>query len=130
MITSQWDPWHTLRQNQAAYKKEKEALAHEVLGSLGNVWPGLEKDVEMTDVATPYTWWRYTLNRKGAFEGFAVTHEAVYTKMYRTLPGVDNLFLAGQWNSPGGGVIPTFMTGRHAVMLMCNKVGRKFMTIR
>ena len=128
MITSQWDPWHTLRQNEAAYKKEKEALAQQVLESLGSVWPGLEKDVEMIDVATPHTWWRYTLNRMGAFEGFAVTHEAVYTKMYRTLPGLDNLFLAGQWNSPGGGVLPTFMTGRHAVMLMCKKNSRPFKT--
>jgi len=129
MIMSQWDPWHTLRQNEAAYKKEKEALARQIIESLGHVWPGLEKDVDMTDVATPHTWWRYTLNRKGAFEGFAVTHETVYTKMYRTLPGLDNLFLAGQWNSPGGGVIPSFMTGKHAVMLMCKQAGRKFTTM-
>jgi len=129
MISSQWDPWHTLRRNEDAYRKEKEALSRQVLESLGHIWPGLDKDVEMTDVATPHTWWRYTLNRKGAFEGFAVTHTAINTKIYRTLPGLDNFYLAGQWNSPGGGGLPTFMTGRHAVILMCKHTGRKFTTV-
>jgi hypothetical protein len=28
----------------------------------------------------------------------------------------------------GAGMIPTFMTGRHAVMLMCKQTGRTFKT--
>lgn len=36
-----------------------ERLAH---------YPGISSQLEMIDVATPYAWWRYTRNHKGAYE--------------------------------------------------------------
>ena len=33
---------------------------------------------------------------------------------------------AGQWVLPGGGVIPSLMTGKHAAMLLCRQDGKKF----
>jgi hypothetical protein len=36
--------------------------------------------------------------------------------------------MAGQWVSPGGGVIPALVTGKHAVMLLCHQDGKKFET--
>jgi phytoene desaturase len=52
--------------NREAYDGEKERLANEFLSSLETYWPGISSQVEMTDVAIPYNFWRYTLNRKGA----------------------------------------------------------------
>jgi len=130
MIASQWEPWNKLHQDKKAYKAEKRETADQILQALCRRWPGIDSRVEMTDVATPYTWWRHTLNRRGAFEGFAVTHKAINTKIHRTLPGLENVYLAGQWNSPGGGVIPSFMTGKHAVMLMCRDDNRRFSTTK
>jgi phytoene dehydrogenase-like protein len=43
---------------------------------------------------------------EGAFEGFAITDKIFSTTVKRTLPGLDNFFMAGQWVVPGGGVIP------------------------
>ena len=128
MIESEWAPWKKLREDRPAYQAEKERLASEVLGKLERIWPGISSGVDMTDVATPYTWWRYTLNREGAYEGFAITPEAFRTRIYRTLPGLKNLVLAGQWTSPGGGVPPSLMTGRHAVMILCRQDKRAFRT--
>ena len=126
MIDSTWEPWRRLREDTAAYKAEKTALADQVLECLCNIWPGLDRQVELADVSTPYTMWHYTLNRQGAYEGFAISHKTVNTKIYRTLPGLGNFYMAGQWTTPGGGVIPSLMTGRHAVMLMCRDSGRRF----
>ena len=74
------------------------------MGRLNDLWPGIEDQVEVTNVATPYTWWRYTRNRQGAFEGIGITDKAFSAKVKRTLPGLDNFFMAGQWVVPGGGV--------------------------
>ncbi len=126
MIESRWRPWKAIRAEIAPYKAEKEKLSEQVLAELNGIWPGLKDQVEMTNVATPYTWWRYTRNREGAFEGFAVTEKIFSTKVKRTLPGLDNFYMSGQWVVPGGGVLPTLVSGKHAAMLMCRRDGNLF----
>ena len=128
MVESAWQPWKDLREGKDAYKAEKEKTAELVLERLNDVWPGIKDQVEMTNVATPYTWWRYTRNRQGAFEGFAITNKIFATQVKRALPGLDHFFMAGQWVVPGGGVIPTLLSGRHAAMLLCRQDGTSFHT--
>jgi len=126
MIESDWQPWQEIRNDKNAYDAEKEATARQVLEGLNDEWPGIKDQVEMTDVATPYTWWRYTRNRQGAFEGFAITDKIFTTRVNRTLPNLDNFFMAGQWVVPGGGVIPTLVSGKHAAQLLCRRDGKAF----
>ena len=128
MIESQWQPWKNIREDKQAYKAEKEHLAKQVLAGLNEVWPGIENQVEMTNVATPYTWWRYTRNRQGAFEGFAITDKIFSTPIKRMLPDLDYFYMAGQWVVPGGGVLATLVSGKHAAMLICRRDGKQFST--
>ena len=63
---TEWDYWNDLRAADCGrYEAEKEPVAAEVLRRLEAHYPGLAAQVEMTDVATPYTTWRYTLTGKG-----------------------------------------------------------------
>ena len=128
MIESEWQPWKDTREDKDAYNAEKEMTAKQVLERLNDVWPGIKDQVEMTNVATPHTWWRFTRNRQGAFEGFAIIDKIFSTSVKRTLPGLDNFFMAGQWVVPGGGVIPTLVSGKHAAMLLCRRDGKAFNT--
>ena len=128
MIESEWQPWKDIREDRDAYNAEKEKAAKQVLERLNDVWPGIKDQVEMTNVATPYTWWRYTRNRQGSFEGFAIIDKVFKTSVKRTLPGLENFFMAGQWVVPGGGVIPTLVSGKHAAMLLCHRDDKKFKT--
>jgi len=128
MIESEWQPWKALREDKDAYNAEKEMTGKQVLERLNDVWPGIRDQVEMTNVATPHTWWRFTRNREGAFEGFAIIDKIFTTKVKRSLPGLDNFFMAGQWVVPGGGVIPTLVSGKHAAMLLCRRDGKVFNT--
>lgn len=128
MVESAWQPWKDLREDEDAYRAEKEKTAERVLKQLNKVWPGIKDQVEMINVATPHTWWRFTRNRQGAFEGFAITDKIFTTQVKRTLPDLDNFFMAGQWVVPGGGVIPTLLSGRHAAMLLCRRDGKPFRT--
>ena len=95
MIESEWQHWKDIREDKDAYNAEKEITSKQVLERLNVVWPGIMDQVEMTNVATPYTWWRFTLNRQGAFEGFAIIDKIFTTSVKRTLPGLDNFFMAG-----------------------------------
>jgi phytoene desaturase len=126
---TEWDYWNDLqRDDRTCYEAEKERVAAEVLQRLEPYYPGLASQVEVTDVATPYTTWRYTLNHRGAWEGWLMTPEALRTSIERTLPGLSDFYMAGQWVMPGGGVPPCLYSGRHAVQLMCHHDGKPFVT--
>jgi phytoene desaturase len=128
---SSWEHWANLHdQDVVAYEAEKKRVAAEVIRLVEPYYPGLAAAVEMTDVATPYTTWRYTLNRHGAYEGWLPTGEAIMTPVRRTLPGLGGFYMAGQWVSPGGGVPPCLYSGRHAVQLLCRDMGRPFSVAR
>ncbi len=130
-IETKWDYWNDLhRENRAAYEEEKERVAAEVLDRLDRHYPGIAESVEVTDVATPFTWWRYTLNDRGAWEGWLMSPEMMTKKVERTLPGLEDFYMAGQWVMPGGGVPPVLYSGQHAVQLLCRRDGKRFVTAK
>jgi phytoene dehydrogenase-like protein len=57
-----------------------------------------------------------------------MTPVALRTTIERTLPGLERLYLAGQWVMPGGGVPPVLYSGRHAVQILCNRDGKGFVS--
>ena len=123
-----YDYWEELSKEPERYKAEKEKIADLVVSLLDKRFPGLAKQVEMHDVATPMTWVRYTGNWRGSYEGWMMTEESVRTQMSKTLPGLDNFYMAGQWVNPGGGMPTAAMSGRNTIQLICNKDKKKFVT--
>jgi phytoene desaturase len=124
---TEWDYWNNLQSaDRAGYDAEKERIAAEVLLRLERYYPGLAAVVEVTDVVTPYTTWRYTLNHKGAWGGWLPTPEVMNTRIARTLPGLGNFCLAGQWVTPGGSVPSSLYSGRDAVQILCHRDGKPF----
>lgn len=125
---SSFDHWNGLHANQEQYDKEKELVAREVLKRLENYYPGITGKVEMTDIATPYTFWRYTRNHRGAFEGWLMTKESLMYPVEKILPGLKNFYLAGQWVEPGGGVPTAVWSGRKIIQILCHNEKKKFVT--
>jgi phytoene dehydrogenase-like protein len=72
------------------------------------------------------TFYRFTGNWQGSFEGFLLTPENLILQMKKTLPGLHNFYMAGQWVSPGGGLPSALMTGCHVIQLLCKNDHRKF----
>ena len=117
---SEWDHWNDLQnRDRSAYDAEKARCAQEVLRRLDARFPGIGSQVEVTDVATPYTTWRYTRNWQGAYEGWLPTARQIMTPVPRTLPGLRNFVMAGQWVMPGGGVPPCLVSGKQAIQILC-----------
>jgi len=125
-----YDYWEKLSKEPERYKAEKERIAGAVVAALDKHFPGLASKVEMRDIATPVTWVRYTGNWRGSYEGWMISAEAFTGSMRKTLPGLDNFYMAGQWVNPGGGMPTAAMSGNHTIQLICNKDGKKFVTTK
>ena len=129
MAETDWDYWHNLRvNNRLQYDSEKQLVAGQIMERLEVYYPGISAQVEVTDVATPYTMWRYTHNYKGAFEGWLPTPESFKNPVKMTLPGLDGFYMIGQWVMAGGGVPPCLYSGKHVAQLLCHKDNKQFVS--
>jgi len=108
------------------YGDAKAAVAAELLGLVERQIPGIGAAVEMSDVATPLTYWRSARSWRGAFEGWMPAGDTHQTHVPKTLPGLERFYMAGQWVEPGGGVPAALMSGRQVVQILCAQAGRRF----
>ena len=128
LLHTDWQFWKDLLEDRPRYEAEKKRVCAEVLARLETHYPGITAQVEVTDIATPFTTWRYTLNHQGSFMGWLPTPVAMRTQFSKTLPGLNNFYMAGQWVMPGGGVPPCLYSGRHVIQLLCRRDGKRFST--
>lgn len=110
-----WDHWQRyeadyLAGRKEAYRAEKERLADILVERLEkSLLPGLRAAIEVKEVGTPLTHWRYTRNRRGAIYGYDQTVENSGGRRLEPRTPIRNLWLAGAWTRPGhgyGAVIP------------------------
>jgi phytoene dehydrogenase-like protein len=127
--TRSYKYWVDLREkNRDRYRAEKDRIAREVVEALEKKFGHIKENVEVTDVSTPATVIRYTNNWKGSLEGWLLTPKLGMKLMKKTLPGLKNFYLVGQWVEPGGGLPPALLSGRNVTQLICKKDGKKFAT--
>ncbi|OGO18935.1 MAG: hypothetical protein A2144_13800 [Chloroflexi bacterium RBG_16_50_9] len=129
-FNTDYDYWERLGQELERYKEEKERIADQVIARLDQRFPGLTARVAMRDVATPLTWVRYTGNWRGSYEGWLLHNWNFTTRMGKSLPGLDNFYMAGQWVEPGGGMPAAAMSGRQVIQLICKRDKRPFVAAK
>ncbi|MBN1639989.1 MAG: NAD(P)/FAD-dependent oxidoreductase [Anaerolineae bacterium] len=125
-----YDHWARLRQDRSAYRAAKDEVARQVIACLERRFPGIAKQIDVVDVATPVTYERYTANWRGAFAGWALTTRKmrmmVTGGMRKTVPGLDGFRMIGQWVEPGGNVELAAASGRDVIKDLCRQDGRAF----
>lgn len=127
IINTDYEYWVNLKKdNSQRYYEEKDRIASEVIKALDKKYGAIKNNVDVYDVATPDTFVRYTNNWMGSFEGFIPTVDNFGKKLKKTLPGLDNFYMIGQWVQPGGGLPTGGMHGRYIAQLICKKDGKKF----
>ena len=122
---TEWDYWFNLRKDKRDYYLSKKILAERTIEWLEKRYPGIKNKVEVIDVATPYTFWRYTLNEKGSYMGFLPTANTFTTNIEKRLPGLKNFYMAGQWSMTMGGVQPVIYSGKHVIQLLIHDLKKK-----
>lgn len=111
------------------YDMEQLQVADIVIDFLETRYPGIRQDIEVKDVATPLSYERYTGNWLGSTCGWLLTDKTILMMIKgisKTVPDLDNFYMAGQWVEPGGSVPIVAMSGRNVIQLMCARDGREF----
>jgi phytoene dehydrogenase-like protein len=128
-LSSRCDYWMNLRHHRPdGYKMEKETILQKIICILDHRFPGLAQRVEFSDVATPATFVRHTGNWQGSYEGWLPTPRILGRRIPRTLPGLEDFYMAGQWVEPGGGLPSAALSGRYVAQMICARDGRAFTT--
>lgn len=123
------DYWIDLRNaNRKEYRAVKQHFIDEITRRLelrfGN---GFSERIEMTDMATPATLYRYTGNWKGSTQGWLPGKNlAAGSPVKMTLPGLRNFYYASHWSQPGGGLPVAVISARNVCKLICKQSRRKF----
>jgi prolycopene isomerase len=120
LVLSGYEPWRKFESdyingNKAAYNREKQRWAKIIIERAEKeVIPGLSGMIEVQEVATPLTNWRYTGNTEGAIYGFEQSMDNAFMNRIKTETPVKGLYLASAWGNPGGGYAGAFRAGQSA----------------
>jgi phytoene dehydrogenase-like protein len=126
---SDFDYWEKLYEDKEKYRAEKQKIADYTISEMEIRYPGFKDQVEVIDVPTPMTYKRYTDNWKGSPDGWYLTNENLTKgEPVHTLPGLDNLFTAGQWTGPYTGTVIAALSGRQAIELISKREKKEFFT--
>ena len=79
-----------------------------------------------TAMASPHN--HYFGNWRGSYEGWLLGMESFNLRMSKTLPGLDNFYMVGQWVEPSGGLPPAATSGRNLAQVLCRRDGKRFVT--
>ena len=124
---SNYDYWRKLRdEDPDRYREEKDRVASAVRDELERRFPAIKNKVEAADAATPVTFERFTGNWRGSFAGWEIPPPSPAPQMEKTLPGLSNFWMAGQWVTPGGGLPGALISGRQVIQLICSEEGKAF----
>lgn len=125
-----WKHWEKLKGNPILYKEEKARIAQDCAKAMDQRLPGFSSKVEMSDVATPLTFERYTGNWKGSYMTWILGGE--FQKKHRfvpkTVPGLDRFYMASMWTNPPGGLPGAASAGRGVIQLLCARDRKRFVT--
>lgn len=103
-----------------SWREEKERFAKELIDRAEKLIPGLSEHTIVQDAATPLTYERYTLNSLGAAMGWAFSPSMFLKRLEQKTP-IPNLYLAGHWTMPGGGVPAVALSGLRAARLILSE---------
>jgi phytoene dehydrogenase-like protein len=122
---SEYEYWRDLKASSPkAYKEAKDKIAEHVIAEIETIYPETQGKIKLLDVATPLTFQRYTGNFRGSYVPFFSMPGIEYENHSGVVTGVKNLYLAGQWVFPDGGLPMAAIGGKYAVQRICNQENR------
>jgi len=132
IIRTQYHYWQRIY-GRRLYDQEQSQVSDIVIEQLEKWYPGISADIETVDEATPLSYERYTGNWMGATSGFLLSRETMPMMLLgvrKTLSGLGNFYMAGQWVEPGGTVTLSAASGRSAIQLICHADGKAFVSAK
>ena len=108
------------------YREIKEEIAQKIIGITEKVIPGLSSHIMVRDASTPLTYERTTLNTRGSAMGWYLSAKE-FSRIRSQKTPIANLYQAGHWTFPGGGIPMVIISGINAAKLVLKNM-KKFTT--
>ncbi len=109
-----------------AYKKLKHEFAEILINRIQEkLIPNLKEHILFYDVATPITYYRYTLNKNGTMMGQKPGKENIMNKVASYKTPVKNLLQSGHWADLGGGVLIAVKSALNTSLMILKKENKK-----
>ena len=118
-LAAQYGWWAALKADPEAYRQEKKRLAADLQSGLEKRFPDLLGKISSLDVATPLTYERYCSAWHGSWMPYGQTPQAKRLFLNGRIKDIENLYMAGHWLLPPGGLPVAIITGRWAVQRIC-----------
>jgi len=131
VLNSSYAYWKKLHLIYEIYQAEKERIAGALADQLEIRFSGFKKRIEVIDVATPMTFECYTGTRQGFQASVPGPKFRVFLNILRgkgwcrTLPGLKNFYMIGQWASDIG-LTTAAIGGRNVIQQICKSNGKHF----
>jgi phytoene dehydrogenase-like protein len=128
IVRSDYAYWQRIY-GRRIYDEEQRQVSQILRNTLEKWHPGINAGIEVVDEATPISYERYTGNWKGSTCGWLLCKETMpmmINGVPKTLPGLGNFYMAGQWVEPGGTVSMAAASGRNVIQMLCAADGKEF----
>ena len=117
--------WISLYENKTKYAEKKDEFAKMVESVIVKKFPRYKADLQLLDVWTPATYKRYTQAEIGSFMSFILPKNKLPLPISSKVRGLQNVFLATQWQQPPGGLPTAAEMGKRAVKAVVYQEQRK-----
>jgi len=131
VLDSNHNFWKELSTNPEKYSLEKQKVADLLDEKLEKRFPTFKNKIEYVDVVTAISVEHWT----GSYHGYQAwgapkEYDAIVRKngVSKTLPGLKNFYMVGQWAGGAIGLNTVCLMGRNLVKGLCKKDNRKFKT--
>ncbi len=131
VLDSNYDYWKPLSLDAEKYRVEKQKVADQIAERLEERFSGFHSKIEATDVVTPISAEHWTAAYRGCQAyGAPKEYQKDVTKngVSKTLPGLQNFYMVGQWAGGTIGLNTVCLMGRNLVRDLCKKDEKKFTT--
>lgn len=107
--------------NKSYWERNKNRLMEVLIEGLKILIPNFSKYIVIKKCATPYDFYRFTLNTKGAAIGWSYIISQFGKNRLDPITPINNLFLVGHWTRPGAGVAAVAQSGYYAAKQILSK---------
>jgi phytoene dehydrogenase-like protein len=126
--TTNGDHWINLRNaDPEEYNRQKTGFSEQIINCLETRLKDIRRHIEVIDIATPATYFRYTGNWQGSVQGWLPGKNIIArSPVGYTLPGLKNFYYSSHWSIPGGGLPAALKSARDVAQIICRDNGVKF----
>lgn len=123
-VETTWEWWNDDdEKSQAILDVRRTALVTHCLAQLAAIHPGIARRVRRAEVLTPDVFHTATGAHQGITAAWLATPDTLRRPLPRRVPGLANVYTAGQWSAVGPLALDALHAGRQAARLLCSDAG-------